>query len=228
MGRVRNHGEMSETRTVLSGPEFHALGVPGWVHLVNSIQTRILTGSFAVGVRLLDQIAEVAEAMDHHPDLDLRYPWLDVRTQSHDAGGVTQRDVRLAETINDLAQSAGVTLDPKARQRVEIALDTPDHARLKAFWNAVHGLEPEAGGDLDEVRDPSEQTPVLWFQRAEQDSGQRFHLDLWVHPEEVPGRIAAAVAAGGSLVTEEYAPSFWVLADPEGNRVCLCTWQERG
>jgi hypothetical protein len=37
----------------------------------------------------------------------------------------------------------------------------------------------------------------------------------------------AAVAAGGTLVSDDEAPAFWVLADPEGNRMCLCTWQER-
>lgn len=49
----------------------------------------------------------------------------------------------------------------------------------------------------------------------------------WVEPAQVRPRIDAALAAGGSLVSDEAAPSFWVLADPEGNRVCLCTWQDR-
>ena len=40
-------------------------------------------------------------------------------------------------------------------------------------------------------------------------------------------RIEAAVAAGGSLVSDAEAPSFWVLADPQGNRVCVCTVQAR-
>ena len=41
-------------------------------------------------------------------------------------------------------------------------------------------------------------------------------------------RIDAALAAGGTLVSDAEAPSFWVLADPQGNRACLCTWQDRG
>jgi 4a-hydroxytetrahydrobiopterin dehydratase len=40
-------------------------------------------------------------------------------------------------------------------------------------------------------------------------------------------RIDAALAAGGTLVTEEHAPAFWVLADADGNRACLTTWQDR-
>jgi pterin-4a-carbinolamine dehydratase len=41
-------------------------------------------------------------------------------------------------------------------------------------------------------------------------------------------RIDAALAAGGTLVSYAEAPSFWVLAGPQGNRACLCTWQDRG
>ena len=57
---------------------------------------------------------------------------------------------------------------------------------------------------------------------------QRWHPDVWIDPAQVQSRIAAAVAAGGTLVSDAEAPSFWVLADPQGNRVCLCTWQQRG
>jgi 4a-hydroxytetrahydrobiopterin dehydratase len=38
----------------------------------------------------------------------------------------------------------------------------------------------------------------------------------------------AELGAGGTLVSDAEAPSFWMLADPEGNRACLCTWQDRG
>jgi 4a-hydroxytetrahydrobiopterin dehydratase len=68
----------------------------------------------------------------------------------------------------------------------------------------------------------------MWFQASgSEEPRQRFHLDLWVAPEVVDERIAAAVAAGGVLVSDAEAPAFWVLADPEGNKVCLCTWQTR-
>ncbi|MFI1760772.1 VOC family protein [Streptomyces sp. NPDC020800] len=54
-------------------------------------------------------------------------------------------------------------------------------------------------------------------------------LDGWVYLlGGLQTRIDAALAVGGTLVSDAEAPSFWVLADPEGNRVCLCTWQDRG
>jgi len=67
--------------------------------------------------------------------------------------------------------------------------------------------------------------PLLWFQHtdAHETPRQRFHVDLWVAPEVAEERIAAAVAAGGRVVDDEKAPSFVVLADPEGNKVCVCT-----
>ena len=51
----------------------------------------------------------------------------------------------------------------------------------------------------------------------------RVHFDVWVAPELAEARIAAALAAGGRLVTDEFAPSWWVLADAEGNEVCVAT-----
>jgi 4a-hydroxytetrahydrobiopterin dehydratase len=70
--------------------------------------------------------------------------------------------------------------------------------------------------------------PLIWFQRSgDEEPRQRWHPDLWVDPAEVRPRIDRALAAGGTLVSDADAPSFWVLADPEGNKVCLCTWQDR-
>ena len=55
----------------------------------------------------------------------------------------------------------------------------------------------------------------------------RIHLDVWVPHDQAEERIAAAIAAGGHLVTDEFAPSWWVLADAEGNEACICTWRGR-
>ena len=80
----------------------------------------------------------------------------------------------------------------------------------------------------DEVRDPAEALPPVWFQQSgSEEPRQRWHLDVWVDPSEVQPRIDAAVAAGGRLVDDGAAPSFGVLADAQGNRICLCTWQDR-
>jgi 4a-hydroxytetrahydrobiopterin dehydratase len=76
------------------------------------------------------------------------------------------------------------------------------------------------------VIDPGGRNNTLWFQEAPGATGevqQRFHLDIVVPREVAEERVAAAVAAGGQLVTDEHAPAFWVLADAHGNKVCVCT-----
>jgi 4a-hydroxytetrahydrobiopterin dehydratase len=52
-------------------------------------------------------------------------------------------------------------------------------------------------------------------------------VDVSVPHDEAPSRVAAAIAAGGRLVTAEFAPSWWVLADPEGNEACVAIWMGR-
>ena len=140
---------------------------------------------------------------------------------------MTDRDLALARVISELAAAEGVAARPAAAKLVEIALDTPDADAVRPFWRAVLDMrEHGADGPDPDLRD--DVLPSLWFQQSgSEEPRQRFHLDLWVAPEVVEERIAAAIAAGGVLVSDAEAPSYWVLADAEGNRVCLCTWQER-
>jgi 4a-hydroxytetrahydrobiopterin dehydratase len=55
----------------------------------------------------------------------------------------------------------------------------------------------------------------------------RIHLDIVVAHDVAEQRVAAAVATGGRVVSDKRARAFWVLADPEGNEACICTWQDR-
>ncbi|ADU07322.1 4a-hydroxytetrahydrobiopterin dehydratase [Micromonospora aurantiaca] len=216
--------------STLTGKQVAEAGLDGWTYLLGALQTRIRTPDFAAGLALVAAVGAEAERVDHHPDLDLRYTHVDVRLWSHDAGGVTQRDLRLARFISGLAADSGLTLSAAGLARLELALDTPEHAAVLPFWRAVLAWQsPDGRGpDDDEVRDPDGVLPTVWFQRSGRDEPrQRWHPDVWVDPAEVDARIAAALAAGGALVSDAEAPSFWVLADPDGNRVCLCTWQQR-
>jgi len=212
--------------TKLTGKQIAAEGLTGWVPLANSLRTRIRTGDFATGLALVNAIGGAAEEVNHHPDLDLRYPHVDVRLSSHDENGVTGRDVRLARAISGLAADAGLTQTGHGVSELEWALDTPSLAAVLPFWGAVLAMTTDTGDDL---RDPAGTLPLIWFQESgHEEPRQRWHPDVWVDPAEVQPRIDAAVAAGGTLVSDAEAPSFWVLADPEGNKVCLCTWQHRG
>lgn len=55
----------------------------------------------------------------------------------------------------------------------------------------------------------------------------RIHVDVSVPHDEALRRIDAALTAGGVLRSDSAAPAFWVLADVEGNEVCVTTWQRR-
>lgn len=214
----------------LTGQQVVDARLDGWTLLAEGLQTRIRTPDYATGLRLVASIGAAAEELNHHPDLDLRYGHLDVRLSSHDVGGVTTRDLTLARRINDLARQAGARLECDSVARLELALDSPDFAAVMPFWGAVLAMDPQTDrGAADELRDPSGVMPMMWFQESgAEEPRQRWHPDVWVDPDQVQPRIDAALAAGGSLVSDAQAPSYWVLADPEGNRVCLCTWQERG
>ena len=152
-----------------------------------------------------------------------------MRLSSHDAGGVTERDVDLARQISGFADDVGAEPAPGELSVVEIALDTPAYDDVKPFWAAVLGYETSKA-HAEELNDPKGTRPTLWFQRAESAKGevqQRFHLDVRVPPEVAEDRVRAALGAGGTLVSDERAPTVWVLADAHGNKACVTTWLGR-
>ena len=202
-------------------------GLDDWRLLFRGLHECYRFRDFATGLRLVAAIGAVAEELDHHPDLDLRYGRLRIRLSSHDVRGVTARDVRLARRITELAAAEEVRVDPGCLQVLELALDTADSAGIKPFWRAVLGLADSAHDE--ELVDPDGSLPTLWFQATEphDEPRQRFHVDVRVPPEVAPGRVDAALAAGGRLVSDERAPTFWVLADAQGNKACVTTWQGR-
>ncbi|MHA7279590.1 VOC family protein [Arthrobacter sp. MDT2-2] len=214
--------------TILGTRQILDAGLGDWRKLSQALHARFLTGDFASGLALVAAIGELAEEMDHHPDVVLTYPRVDVKLLSHDVSGITERDVRLARAISELASARGIAADPAAPAVVELALDTADPAAIGPFWAAL--LTGDSGAvDGDDVVDPSGRVPLLWFQHtdAHDTPRQRFHLDLWVPHDAADARIAAAVAAGGTVVDATRAPSFTVLADAEGNRACVCTTLDR-
>lgn len=200
-------------------------GLDEWRMMFQSLETRFTTGGFEAGLALVARIGEVAAAVGHAPELDLRATTLHVRLISRDVFGVTGRDLALARGISAAAADLGVPADPSRVEIVEIALDTPDHTEVKPFWRAILGYSDHPLHDI-EVRDLAGNGPALWFQRSDphaEEPRQRFHLDIRVAPELVRPRLEAALAAGGRLVSDAGAPAFVVLADPQGNQACLTT-----
>ena len=201
-----------------------AAGLDDWRMLLIGIHARFATGSFAAGVRLVDAIGAAADEVDHHPDVTLTYPRVDVALVSHDVGRVTGRDLALAQRISEIAAEQGVAADPASLQQLELALDSPDEASVLPFWRDLLAFDGGEGG----IRDPHDRLPPVWFQESGSDEPrQRWHLDVWVPGDQVQARIDAVVNAGGRLVADVSEHSFWVLEDAEGNRSCVCTAQGR-
>jgi 4a-hydroxytetrahydrobiopterin dehydratase len=214
-----------DDKQALKGTEIHAEELSGWRKVLDRLVVRFETGDFNTGAALVTKIAEVADEANHHPDVDLRYPHLTVSLKSHDVNAITPRDIRLARRISGLAVEAGVTAAPQAPDVLEFALDTPDYEKIAPFWAAILGYEAKG----DEVTDRADRTPNVWFQGTDSEAAdrQRWHLDVSVPHDVAQERIRAALDAGGTLVDDGAAPAFWVLADADGNKACICTWESR-
>ena len=211
----------------LTGQQIHDQAPAGWSKVLDRLIARFETGDFNTGAALVAKIAEAADEVDHHPDVDLRYPHLTVSLKSHDVAAITPRDVRLAAAISQLAADVGVSAAEHAPDVLELALDTPDYEEVKPFWAAILGYE--ASDHPRDVVDPADRTVNVWFQETGSEAAdrQRWHVDISVAREVAEERMQAAIDAGGRLVSDERAPAFWVLADPDDNLVCICTWESR-
>ena len=83
----------------------------------------------------------------------------------------------------------------------------------------------DEAGDED-LLDPHRRLPSFWFQQmdAPRTERNRIHIDVYLPHDQVEGRIAAALAVGGRIVSDANAPGWWTLANSEGNEVDLAIW----
>jgi 4a-hydroxytetrahydrobiopterin dehydratase len=211
----------------------------GWRYLLETLAASVPVTSLAdAGSVAAAAIAACGAEADAHVRVDLRPDRVELSVQTRALGAVTSRDAELAERITDAVRAighrtGGATSAGRARpvQSLEIAIDAADIPAVRPFWKAVLGYVGEAGrdGPEDSLVDPAGQLPAVWFQRMDTPRSQRncIHLDVTVPHDEADARVRAALAAGGVLVSDARARAFWVLADCEGNEVCVCTWLDR-
>ena len=77
--------------------------LPEWKVDENALIRSVQKDSFLDGIRLVATVAQLAESMNHHPDIDIRYTTITFRVSSHDAGGITDDDLVLARHIDTAA-----------------------------------------------------------------------------------------------------------------------------
>lgn len=217
---------MADTEQLTATQVSASEGLADWRVLLRTLQASFATGSMATGVELAARIGAAADEANHHLDLTITYPRVHVLLTTHDAGGLTALDVELARTISAIARELDIAAEPSVVASLEIAIDALDIPAVKPFWEAVLGYRPDHD---DDCVDPYGRGPTLWFQQMDASRPQRnrIHFDITVPHDVAEQRLAAALAAGGTLVSDARAPAFWIVADPEGNEVCICTWQAR-
>ena len=76
---------------------------PDWVGTTDKLRRSIEFADFRTAVEFVNRLAPRCEELDHHPDLALRWRWVDVELSTHSAGGVTDKDFALAEIVDELA-----------------------------------------------------------------------------------------------------------------------------
>ncbi len=181
--------------------------LPDWRLQVHSLGTAYVAATAAEALALVAAIGAAAEDADHHPDVDWRYRHVFVRTTTHAAGDrVTARDTELAERISALAARAGARAEPALARTVEVGVDAADPEALAPVWAAALGYRPGPHGDVVD-------TPAA----------SRLHLDVHVADEVQGGVVEAVTESGGRVDDDAQAPSFVVVADRDGNRLCVCT-----
>ncbi|MDH6139597.1 MULTISPECIES: VOC family protein [Kitasatospora] len=207
--------------------EFHQrAGLEDWRVLGEGACAYFRTGSFAAGSRLVQEIGELTGLEGQYPDVDLRNDGVTVRliTVADDYYGLTERHVELARQISAVARRLGILSEPSAVQTVQVTVDALALPAVVPFWRALLGYQDRAGSAEDLI-DPRRRGAPFYFQQLDAPRPQRnrVHVDVWLPYDQAEARIAAAIAAGGRLVTDAHAPSHWVLADPEGNEACIGT-----
>ena len=208
-------------------------GVEDWPVLSDGAYAFFRTDSFAASVKLVEAIATLAGLDDRQPDVDIRRDGVTVRliTIEGTSYGMTQRDVVLARQISGLARDQGLSAESSVVQSLLIVPGAKVTAEVTPFWRAVLGYEPRADSPDDDIVDPHERGVSLWFETMAEPrpgpGGGAIHIAVWVPYEQAEARVAAALAAGGRIVFDKYAPAWWTLADAAGNEADIATSMHR-
>ncbi|GEK80611.1 4a-hydroxytetrahydrobiopterin dehydratase [Agrococcus baldri] len=223
---------------MLGGSAIAAAALTDWRKLAQGLHARYLIDGFGTGVAFLAAVGEAGDELGHHPSVAMGAGHVDLKLVSDDAvyrdgdtehivEWVTQRDIDLARRITAVAAEHGLAADPGAVSAIELGLDAASSARIAPVWAALltgHAESQGHGSPSDEIRDATGRVPNLWFGDADEQgsAGQRFHIEVYLERAAAAQRIAAAVAAGGTVVDDSEAPALTVIADQEGNRGVVC------
>jgi 4a-hydroxytetrahydrobiopterin dehydratase len=213
----------------ITARRFHETeGLGDWRVLGEGASIYFRTGSFAESARLVQAIGGIPGVEDHPPAVDVRSSGVTVRLISvaDDYFGMTEQDVQVARQISEVAQNLRLSADPSGVQYLLVIPGAPDITEVMPFWKAVLGYEPRPDSPDEDLVDPQDRGPAFWFESMDEpraDGGGAIHVAVWVPHDQAEARVAAALAAGGRIVRDEFAPSWWTLADSAGNEADIAT-----
>ena len=208
-------------------------GAEDWRVVGDGANAFYRTDSIATAAQFVQAISELPEIDNHRPDIDVRRDGVTVRliTFTSDYGGMTTGDLDFARQISGAAKKLGLEPDPSAVQSLIIIPGWTAPAEVMPFWRAMLGYVPRSDSPDEDLVDPHNRGTGFWFERMQEarpDGGGAIHVAIFVPFEQAEARIAAALAAGGRMVRDQYAPQWWTLADAAGNEADIATTKGRG
>jgi 4a-hydroxytetrahydrobiopterin dehydratase len=203
-----------------------------WPVLSDGATAFFRTDSYAASARLVQAIGALPGVDEIHPGIDVRHDGVTVRmmTITDDYAGMTRDHVTLAGAISRAAHELGFSTDPTGVQSLLIIPGAPNIGDVTPFWRALLGYEPRLDSPVEDLVDPHDRGPAFWFEQMEEpraDGGGAIHVAVWLPYEQAEARVAAALAAGGRMVRDDFAPAWWTLADAAGNEADIATVKYR-
>jgi 4a-hydroxytetrahydrobiopterin dehydratase len=211
----------------ITATEFHAAeGLTAWRAFFDGPKTFFRTSSYAASAELAAAIGRLGAEAGFEPDVELRAAGVGVRLLAVPGTGLRRVQIDQARLISAKAAEFDARPDLTMVQTIQISVDALVATDVMPFWRAVLGYDPAGDEDLVDLRTGG---PALWFQDMDAPRPQRnrIHVDLCLAPEQVEARVAAGVAAGGRIVFDKGAPTWWTLADAEGNEVDITSMAHR-
>jgi 4a-hydroxytetrahydrobiopterin dehydratase len=225
-------GPMTETKQPIETMTVQAFrgadGTSDWPVIADCATTFFATDSLATSARLIQAIGAIEGVDGHRPRIDIRPGGVTVGliTATDDYMGLSRRDLELARAISAAAARLGLAADGTDVQSVQpIVIGAVDIPLVMPFWKALLGYVQRPDSPEEDIVDPRDRGPGIWFEKVDDLNAMRprMHVAVWVPPAQAEKRVAAAVAAGGTVIFDENAPSWWTLADPEGNEADVAT-----
>ena len=197
-------------------------GVEDWVVLHGGATAVFKVGSVGDAARLAAAVAETEGFEGSRALLTIVGASLTVRL-TRGVGQLEPRHLDLARAVSEVASAHGAVADRASVQEVQLAIAAKRDAVDVGFWRAVLGYAPLAD---DAGVDPLGHGSTIWMQELDETKPLRhaMHIDVSVAHDQVEGRLAAALAAGGRVVWE--SEEHWTLADRAGNRVDITAWPD--